>query len=70
MTKDEPFYIGIGEVISENEDGSATYEIHMSDDARDKLTELGIQFIMHCAASEMDIQDAFKMILGETTDDS
>lgn len=38
----------------------------LSDDARNKVTELGIQFIMHCAASQVDLQDAFDMILGET----
>jgi hypothetical protein len=60
-----PYAIGIGK-ITEHEDGSATYEIHMSSEASAAITELGLQLVFYCAASGTDIQDALDGILTGT----
>ena len=64
----EPFALGL-EVVKEHEDGSADYTVHMGDAARDKLTEIGLTFVLYCAASGMDIQDALDMILEQGDSD-
>ena len=56
-------YIVITDTV-EHEDGSATYSFDISDDARSSLAEIGIEFILYCAATGTDIQDALDMILG------
>lgn len=67
---EEPFAIGIEEVTN-HEDGSATYHFICSEEASEKLRNIGMEFILYCAAAEMDIQDALKLILasGENTND-
>jgi len=47
----------------EHEDGSATYSFDINDEAQSSLTEIGIEFILYCAAARTDIQDALDMIL-------
>lgn len=42
----------------EHEDGSATYTFDMDDASSKKITELGLEFILTCAAYGLDIQDA------------
>lgn len=51
---DDPFYIVVSDTI-EHEDGSATYSFDLSDEAAKKLTELGLEFVLHCAAYELDL---------------
>ena len=52
---DEPFYVIVTE-IEEHENGAATYSFEMSDDASTKLANLGLEFSLHCAAYELDLQ--------------
>ena len=49
----------------EHEDGSATYHFDLDDASRNKVTELGLEFIMYCAACGLDIQDALDLISRE-----
>ena len=53
--------IVITEVV-EHEDGSATYTFDMDDASTKKITELGLEFILTCAAYGLDIQDALAHI--------
>jgi hypothetical protein len=46
----------------EHEDGSATYTFDMDDASSKKITELGLEFILTCAAYGLDIQDALEDI--------
>jgi hypothetical protein len=46
----------------EHEDGSATYTFDMDDASQKKVTELGLEFILTCAAYGLDIQDALEDI--------
>jgi hypothetical protein len=46
----------------EHEDGSATYTFDMDDASQKKITELGLEFILTCAAYGLDIQDALEDI--------
>ena len=46
----------------EHEDGSATYTFDMDDASSKKVTELGLEFIITCAAYGLDIQEALKVI--------
>ena len=67
-TDKEPFTLGL-EMVKEHEDGSADYTVHMGDAARDELTEIGLTFVLYCAASRMDIQDALDMIMEQGDSD-
>lgn len=49
--------------IKENEDGSATYQINMDDASSKKITELGLEFALTCAAYSIDIQDALRAVV-------
>jgi hypothetical protein len=51
----EPFYIGVEETKA-HEDGSATYTFTMDDKAADSMTKLGLEFCIHCAAYQLDLQ--------------
>ena len=46
----------------EHPDGSATYTFDMDDASQKKITELGLEFILTCAAYGLDIQDALQVI--------
>ena len=46
----------------EHEDCSATYTFDMDDASQKKITELGLEFILTCAAYGLDIQDALEDI--------
>lgn len=58
--------------VVEHEDGSATYTFDMDDASTKKITELGLEFILTCAAYGIDIQDALTHIrcLGENRNDT
>ena len=49
--------------LTEHEDGSATYSFDMDDDVEKSLVEIGLKFVLHCAAGEVDIQDAYDWLL-------
>ena len=61
-TTKEPFYIKLNHVI-DHEDGGATYSFDMDDDVEKSLVEIGLKFVLHCAAGEVDIQDAYDWLL-------
>ena len=65
---DEPLHIKL-ELREENEDGSATYTFICDDSTAEKLRGLAMEFILHCAAAKMDIQDALDMILKQGDSD-
>ena len=47
----------------EHEDGSATYTFDMDDASSKKITELGLEFIITCAAYGLDIHDALTHLI-------
>ena len=49
--------------VKEHEDGSATYTFDLDDHSSKKITELGLEFILTCAAYGLDIQDALSHII-------
>lgn len=57
MTDERISIIGV-EQVEEHEDGSATYTFHTDDETTKTLAKYGLEFILHCAAYEWDIQDA------------
>ena len=64
MTDDDKFPMHIGvERVTENEDGSATYTFHMSDEASEEMQQLGLKLILYCGTTQTDIQDVFDWIL-------
>ena len=48
--------------VVEHEDGSATYTFDIDDVSSKKITELGLEFILTCAAFKLDIHEAFKVL--------
>jgi len=46
--------------VKEHEDGSATYTFDIDPISSKKITELGLEFILTCAAYGLDIQEALK----------
>jgi hypothetical protein len=56
--------------VVEHEDGSATYTFDIDDVSSKKITELGLEFILTCAAYGLDIHKAFKVLAdyGKTID--
>ena len=48
--------------VTEHEDGSATYTFDIDDVSSKKITELGLEFILTCAAYGLDIHDALIVI--------
>ena len=61
MTDEQLGTIVITDTV-EHEDGSATYTFDMDDASQKKVTELGLEFILTCAAYGLDIQDALEDI--------
>ena len=58
---DELSTIIIADTI-EHEDGSVTHTFDMDDASTKKITELGLEFILTCAAYGLDIQQALEDI--------
>jgi len=48
--------------VKENEDSSATYTFNIDDTSSKKITELGLELILTCAAYGLDIADALKVL--------
>lgn len=67
MTDEAPIRIGVEKVV-ENEDGSATYTFHMSDEASETVKELGLKMILYCGVTRTDIEDVFDWILTKTSE--
>ena len=64
MTDEAPIHIGV-EKVTENEDGSATYTFHMSDEASEEMSALGLKMVLSCGVTQTDIEDVFEWILGQ-----
>ena len=62
MTDEQLGTIVITDTV-EHEDGSATYTFDMDDASSKKITELGLEFILTCAAYGLDIHDALSHII-------
>lgn len=60
--EDDVTYIVVKDTV-EHEDGSATYSFELNDKARDDLANIGLEFILYCAVTRMDTQDALKLLL-------
>ena len=61
MTK-EPWEIVVTDV-QENEDGGATISFDLDVGARKALTNLGLEFVLRCAAAGVDMQVALDSIM-------
>ena len=48
--------------VVDHEDGSATYSFDMDSGSTSRLVELGLEFVLTCAAYKLDIQDAFDLL--------
>lgn len=67
MSENEPFQVVVTDV-KEHEDGAATYSFAMDDQAHDKMANLGLEFMLYCAAYELDLQyalDNLKQLAGK-----
>lgn len=67
MTK-EPWEMMVTEV-QEHEDGGATITFDLDVGARKALTNLGLEFVLHCAAAGVYIQTALDAIMGMKSDE-
>lgn len=57
MSENEPFYVVVTDV-KEHEDGAATYSFAMDDKAQVAIANLGLEFMLYCAAYGLDLQYA------------
>jgi hypothetical protein len=58
---DELAMIVVTDVV-EHEDGSVTYTFDIDDVSSKQITELGLEFILTCAAYGLDVQEALKVL--------
>lgn len=52
---DKPFVVKVVDTV-EHEDGSATYTFDLDNDAQRGLCNIGLEFVLYCAAYELDLQ--------------
>lgn len=67
MSEEEPFQVVVTNV-EEHEDGGATYTFELDDNAKVKMANLGLEFMLYCAAYELDLQyalDNLKQLAGK-----
>lgn len=55
MASDKPFVVKVVDTV-EHEDGSATYSFDLDEEAKEGLCKLGLEFVLYCAAYELDLQ--------------
>ena len=67
MTK-EPWEMRVTDV-QEHADGGATITFDLDVGARKALTNLGLEFVLHCAAAGVDVQTALDSIMGMKEDE-
>ena len=53
----EPFQVVVTNV-EEHEDGAATYSFELDDRAKEYVANIGLEFMLYCAAYELDLQYA------------
>ena len=51
----KPFVVKVVDTV-EHKDGSATYTFDLDNDAQQGLCKLGLEFVLYCAAHELDLQ--------------
>lgn len=51
----KPFVVKVVDVV-EHEDGSGTYTFDIDKDSQQSLCKIGLEFVMYCAAYELDLQ--------------
>jgi len=51
------------EAIEEHEDGSATYTLETSQEATERFAELGIKFLLYCAACGITTDQALEYLV-------
>jgi hypothetical protein len=52
---DEPFVVKVFDTV-EHEDGSATYTFDIDNQSKNGLCKIGLEFVLYCAAYELDLQ--------------
>lgn len=52
---EDPFVVKAVETI-EHEDGSATYTFDIDETSQKGLCNIGLEFVLYCAAHELDLQ--------------
>lgn len=52
---EKPFVVRVGDVV-EHEDGGATYSFDLDDDSAEGLAKIGLEFVLYCAAYDLDLQ--------------
>jgi hypothetical protein len=57
MTEEEPFQVVVTNV-EEHEDGAATFSFELDDRAKEYVANIGLEFMLYCAAYELDLQYA------------
>jgi hypothetical protein len=45
--------------ISELPNGDVTYKLNMSNEVRDRMSEIGVTMLLHCAAAGVDLQEVY-----------
>lgn len=50
------------EWVEDKEDGSSLLNVEMSDDTKDYVVSIGLEFILTCAAYKLDIEDAMEQV--------
>jgi len=58
--------IEVVDVVEHPEDGSATYTFEADDGSQKVLAELGIKFLLYCAAAGVSTEDALCMVMKES----
>lgn len=59
MTRHRPTGIFHISYVVEHEDGSATYSFDIDKDTQQGLCKIGLEFVLYCAAHELDLQYVF-----------
>ena len=67
MTK-EPWGMLVTDV-QEHEDGGATITFDLNKIARKSLINIGLEFVLYCAAARVDVQTALDAIMGMKADE-
>lgn len=58
----EPWEMLVTDVV-DNEDGGTTISFDLDKEAHQAMANIGVQFVLHCAAAEVDMQVALDAIL-------
>jgi len=62
LATEEPWEMLVTDVV-DNEDGGTTISFDLDVEAHKAMANLGVQFVLHCAAAQVDMQVALDAIL-------